>query len=145
LDAWPLRRLGSRDARRRAVFEKLPLLALSAAASLVTLAVQERTGAMTQAVRIPAGLRLLNAFDAIRAHLVDAVWPTGLAVFYPHPLDALPIARALAWGAAIAALSALALRRRRSEPWLATGLFWFLGMLVPMLGLVQVGMQARAD
>ena len=145
LDFWPLRRLATREARRRAVLEKLPLAALSAAASLVTLLVQERSGAMQQAARIPFLLRAANAADAIGAYLVDAFWPAGLAVFYPHPLDALPTGRALAWAAAIALLCGLTVRRRRRAPWLATGLFWFLGMLVPMLGLVQVGMQARAD
>ncbi len=145
LDAWPLGRL--RDARRRtrAVVEKLPLFALSAAAGVVTLVVQGESGAMRQAARIPLATRVLNAMDATGAYLTDAVLPSGLAVFYPHPLDALPVGRALAWGAALAGLTALVLWRRRSAPWLAVGWLWFLVTLAPTLGIVQVGVQARAD
>ena len=145
LDAWPLRRLGTRAQRRLALVEMLPLFALSAGASAVTLAVQAESGAMRQAVRLSLATRGWNALDACGAYLRDAFWPTGLAVFYPHPLDALPVSRALASGTVLLVLTALALARRRREPWLATGWLWFLGMLVPTLGLVQVGMQARAD
>ncbi len=145
LDAWPLGRLADPARRRRALLEKVPLLALSAAASALTLLVQGGAGAMRQAARIPLVTRVLNAMDACGAYLADAFWPSGLAVFYPHPLDALPVGRALACGALLAAISILALRRRRSQPWLAVGWFWFLATLAPTLGLVQVGVQARAD
>ena len=145
LDAWPLGRLENPARRRRALVEKLPLLVLSAAAGVVTLLVQGDAGAMRQAARIPLATRVLNAMDATGAYLVDAVWPSGLAVFYPHPLDALPQGRALAWGALLAGVTALALWQRRSRPWLAVGWLWFLVTLAPTLGLVQVGVQARAD
>jgi tetratricopeptide (TPR) repeat protein len=137
--------------RRRAtglrvlLVEKVPLLALSAAAAVVTLLVQGEAGAMRQAARIPLGARVLNAMDATGAYLTDAFWPSGLAVFYPHPLDALPLGRALAWGAALAGITALVLWRRRHSPWLAVGWLWFLVALAPTLGIVQVGVQARAD
>ncbi len=152
LDAWPLGRLQrGAELRGRAhrwpvlLREKLPLFALSAAAGVVTLLVQGDSGAMRQAVRIPLATRVLNAMDATGAYLGDAFWPSGLAVFYPHPLDALPEGRALAWGAALAGLTALVLWRRRHSPWLAVGWLWFLVALAPTLGLVQVGVQARAD
>jgi Flp pilus assembly protein TadD len=142
LDVWPL----GRTARWRVLLlEKLPLLALSAAAGVVTLLVQGDAGAMRQAARIPLETRVLNAMDATGAYLEDAFWPSGLAVFYPHPLDALPVGRALAWGAALVAVTALVLWRRRSSPWLPVGWLWFLVTLAPTLGLVQVGVQARAD
>jgi Flp pilus assembly protein TadD len=167
LDVWPLGRLqrgravaaprgpargtlaGAEPGRaarwRTLLLEKLPLLALSAAAGVVTLLVQGDAGAMRQAARIPLATRVLNAMDATGAYLEDAFWPSGLAVFYPHPLDALPVGRALAWGATLAAVTALVLWRRRSTPWLAVGWLWFLVALAPTLGLVQVGVQARAD
>jgi tetratricopeptide (TPR) repeat protein len=145
LDAWPLGRLAAPAARRRALLEKVPLLALAAAASAATLLVQRDAGAMRQGAQIPLATRVLNAFDACGAYLADAFWPSGLAVFYPHPMGALPVGRALASCAALAALSAWALARWRRAPWLAVGWLWFLGTLVPVLGLVQVGAQARAD
>jgi tetratricopeptide (TPR) repeat protein len=145
LDAWPLRRLAGHAARRRALVEKIPLFALSALAGAVTLLVQGEAGAMRQGARIPLATRALNAADATGAYLLDAFWPSGLAVFYPHPLDALSVGRALAWGGALAALTLLALRRFRTSPWLAVGWLWFLLTLAPTLGLVQVGAQARAD
>jgi len=145
LDLWPLGRLATPVARRRALLEKAPLLALAAAASALTLLVQRDAGAMRQGSRIALATRVLNAFDACGAYLADAFWPSGLAVFYPHPMGALPVERALGWGAALAALSAWAFARRGAAPWLAVGWLWFLGTLVPVLGLVQVGAQARAD
>jgi Flp pilus assembly protein TadD len=145
LDAWPLGRLADPARRRRALVEKVPLLALSAAAGAVTLLVQGEAGAMRQAARIPLATRGLNAIDACGAYLADAFWPSGLAAFYPHPLDALPAGRALAAGALLAALTGLGFRLRRSRPWLAVGWLWFLVTLAPTLGLVQVGAQARAD
>jgi len=154
LDAWPLGRLGdvgvasarSRAARVRGLLlEKLPLLALSLAAGVVTLLVQRDAGAMRQAARIPLATRVLNAMDATGAYLTDAFWPSGLAVFYPHPMGALPVGRALAWGAALAAITGLFLWRRQRSPWLAVGWGWFLVALAPTLGIVQVGVQARAD
>jgi Flp pilus assembly protein TadD len=145
LDWWPLGRLAGRTARRRALLEKIPFFALSAAAGAVALLVQSESGAMRQAARIPLAARVLNAADACGAYLVDAVFPRGLAAFYPHPLDALPVGQALAWSAALAAATALFLWRWRTRPWLAVGWLWFLLTLLPTLGLVQVGAQARAD
>jgi tetratricopeptide (TPR) repeat protein len=145
IDAWPLGRLADPAQRRRALAEKLPLLALSAAAGVWTLVAQREAGAMLQAARIPLATRVLNALDACVAYLADAFWPSGLAVFYPHPLEALPVGRALAGGALLAAISALAFRLRRRRPWLGMGWLWFLVTLAPTLGLVQVGVQARAD
>jgi tetratricopeptide (TPR) repeat protein len=147
LDAWPLGRI-----RRGAPFpwavvrEKLPLLALSLASALVTLHAQRAGGALKTA---PLAARLVNAVIAYAATLADAAWPTGLACFYPHPgLVAPERSRLLSFSAALAlcaALTVLAWRTRRSRPWIALGWGWFLVALLPMIGLVQVGSQARAD
>ena len=143
LDAWPFERL------RRAtlwplVLEKLPLFALSLASSVVTFIVQRGGGAMGTLEGIPLGLRAGNAVVSAGRYLIDTIWPTGLAVLYPlpHSLVAWQVAAACC---AIVAISALAARFARQAPYLLVGWLWYLGTLVPVLGLVSVGVQARAD
>jgi tetratricopeptide (TPR) repeat protein len=153
LDLWPLgrlRRVPAADARarrelRRAIVEKLPLLALAAAASALTFVVQRRRGAMTELDEYPLVYRLMNAAEAALAYVGDAFWPTRLAVFYPHPGLAISPWRAAGCALVLIALSAAALRLRRTRPYLAVGWLWYLGTLVPVSGIVQVGLQARAD
>ena len=148
LDAWPLRRLGDDAAPLRnwhaRVREKLPLFALAAAASVTTFLVQRAYGAMQTAENIPLLQRLLNAPVAIVTYLRKSLWPNDLAPYYPFELRAsawVPLACLLA----LVATTILVLRCRASRPWLASGWLWFLGMLVPVLGIVQVGGQALAD
>jgi tetratricopeptide (TPR) repeat protein len=153
LDAWPLGRLGRTDERgrldpaalRRAVIEKWPLFLLVAAMSAVVFVAQRSAGAVTDLSHLPLSARLGNAVVAYATYVEKAFWPTGLAVFYPHPGAALPGWQVAASAAALLVLSLLALRAWRRAPALAVGWLWFLGMLVPMLGVVQVGSQARAD
>ncbi len=140
LDYWPLRRLG-----RRAWLEKIPMLALSAAASIATLRAQRAMGATVFGEAIPLGQRLANAIDTYVLYVGQSLWPSGLTVFYPHPKGSLPPLRVAAAACALAAVSAAALRLRRSRPYLLVGWLWYLGTLVPVIGLVQVGGQARAD
>jgi len=153
LDVWPFRRLGlggggvpfEPRAWRRAVLEKLPLFAATAAVSVVTFRVQRDLGAMQHGDALPLGQRVLNALASLCAYLADAVWPAGLAVFYPHPQDALPLGPAVAGAGLLLGGTALALALRGRRPVVLVGWLWFVGMLVPVIGLVQVGMQARAD
>jgi hypothetical protein len=153
LDAWPLGRLrglaggdaAARGAARRALVEKLPLLALVAAAAVATFAVQRSLGAMTEGDELPVLFRLANAAESTVAYLGDAFWPTGLAVFYPHRGLVVSPLRAGAAVLLLVALTLLAWRRRRERPWLAVGWLWYLGTLVPVSGIVQVGLQSRAD
>ena len=147
LDAWPLGRLraGAGAEARRALVEKIPLLVLSAADSAVTFAVQRSGGAMTELDAYPLVWRLGNAAQSAVAYVADAFWPRDLAVFYPHPAAALAPGRAIACAAALAAVTLVAIRLRRRRPYLAVGWLWFLGTLVPVSGIVQVGLQARAD
>ena len=150
LDYWPLRRLGTHPWREpgvlaRALGEKLPLFALAAAASVVTFLVQRSLGAMDHGDTLPLAVRIPNALIAYTAYLRDAFWPTGLAVFYPHAQQGIPLLAALAAGALLLAVTLLAWRLAPARPWWLVGWLWFLGTLVPMIGLVQVGMQARAD
>jgi protein O-mannosyl-transferase len=149
LDAWPLRRI---DAVRPTVrdlvplvVEKLPLLALSATASVVTFLVQSGRGATRPMDRYPFPERLENAAASVWVYLADNVWPASLSVFYPHPEGPVSLPRLAGLLASLAAVTALAWVARRRAPWVTVGWLWFLGTLVPVLGLIQVGNQARAD
>lgn len=144
LDYWPLAR---RETAGRLVVEKLPLFALSALSSGLTWFVQSRAGAVASGA-FPFSERALNTPIGIVAYLQQALWPAGLAVFYPHPGSlhqvVSRVSAALALGAvSLLLLAAFATRRRR--PYVCIGLLWYLGTLVPVIGLVQVGLQARAD
>jgi tetratricopeptide (TPR) repeat protein len=127
----------------RIILEKLPLLVLSAADSAITMFAQRSYGAMR--LVLPLSVRLENAVYAYAMYVGKAFWPARLAVFYPHPGATLT-----AWQLAPAALflvvvSALVWWQRARRPYLVTGWLWFLGTLVPVIGLVQVGEQAMAD
>lgn len=144
LDYWPLGRLAE-PGLRRAVLEKLPLFALAAAASAATLFAQSAGGAVQDLDRIPFWMRLEAASDAYLVYLWKFFWPSDLAVFYPHPRGTVPGLR-VAWGIALFfSASAAAWHFRRGHPYLLVGWLWFVGMLVPVIGLVQVGQAAFAD
>lgn len=150
LDTWPLGRLRRADrwqkeAVRGAVREKLPLFALVIAFSLITLFTQSSSGVVADLSRLPLHERLANALVALCDYLRGAVWPRHLAVFYPHPGASLSGARIAIAALLVGGVAAIAVLARRRAPALPMGLLWFAGMLVPMLGLVQVGDQARAD
>ncbi len=149
LDLWPLRRVGpaSRSGARARdlLLEKWPFLALSAAVSAVTFLVQRGVGAVRPLAAVPLAERLSNGALAIWAYVGRWLWPSGLAVFYPlppRPPGLVPVAAAIA-GVVLA--SALAWRWRARAPHLLVGWLWYLGTLVPVIGLVQVGHQAMAD
>jgi protein O-mannosyl-transferase len=141
LDWWPLRRPLAEA--RAAVIEKLPLFALSAFTSAMTMAAQ--TGGMNTHITLSLPYRALSAGRAYADYLADALWPSGLAVFYPYHEGELTDAATIAACAAVALLCVLALAIGHSRRHLFVGWYWFVGMLVPMLGLVQMGAQARAD
>lgn len=142
LDVWPLKRQA--EGARRLVLEKVPLLALSLASSVATIVAQRRGGAVARLVEFPLGRRLANAATATVAYLVDAVWPAGLSVHYPYP-DHVPVAATLICAAIIAGVSIAAVRAARTRPCLTVGWLWYVVTLLPVIGFVQVGTQARAD
>ncbi len=147
LDLWPL---GRPAGGVRAVVEKLPLFALVAASAVVTLAVQDESGAVTWFRSLPFDERLANAFVAVFDYVGAALVPLHLSCFYPHPAlgaDGISLGDpgVLLAVAFVLAASVVAVLTVRRAPWVFVGWFWFLGMLVPVLGLFQVGMQARAD
>src|SRR3989440_7875239 len=148
LDYWPLGRF---DAHRsntgrqvlQLVMEKIPLIALSAVSSLITFLAQR--GAIGWTEQLPMSERITNAFVAYVVYIRQMVWPTELAVFYPHPENRLPI-----WEVSLAliilvGIMAAAFVLRKRAPYLVTGWLWYLGMLVPVIGLLQVGWQGHAD
>jgi Tfp pilus assembly protein PilF len=144
VDFWPLARHEAASPRRLFV-EKLPLLALSLASSVITIYAQKRAGAMARLVEYPLGVRIGNAAVSTIAYLGKAIWPSRLSVFYPHPGAQLSMLAVLASGALIVAISILAIRTRRSHPYVTFGWFWYLVTLAPVFGLVQVGTQGMAD
>jgi len=155
LDFWPLRRFELStpnpqpstlnfhlSSLQSLVLEKLPFFALAALSAAVTLMVQH--GAMTNTELLPLGARVANALLAVTQYLQQTVWPANLAVFYPLPTS-LPPGQLVAAGALLGGITALAVRWARRHPPVLVGWLWFLGTLVPVIGLVQVGAQARAD
>ena len=141
LDAWPLRRM-TRENFSRMVAEKTPFFALAVGSSAVTYLVQQAGGSVS--VELGLGARLANAAVAAACYLGKFLWPVDLAVLYPHP-GYWPAATVAMCGAVVAGLTIVALWQRGTRPWLAVGWLWFLGTLVPVSGLVQVGLQSMAD
>jgi tetratricopeptide (TPR) repeat protein len=140
LDVWPLRRA---ETAGKLVLEKLPLLALSAASCMATLLAQGRVIQSAEVFSLPA--RLVTALLACKEYLWQMICPVGLAPFYPFPHHGLPVREAALDGTLLAVISAVVLWQRRERPWLWVGWFWYLVMLLPVVGIVQVGEQAHAD
>jgi len=139
LDYWPLQR---KEAAGKLVLEKLPLFALSAAACVATLLAQHEGIQSAELFSLP--LRFGNAVVTCLVYVGQMFYPVGLAVFYPYPHRLLSWEVALA-GALLAGFSAVALWQRRKQPWLLVGWLWYLTMLLPVVGIIQVGRQAHAD
>ncbi|MBI4559256.1 MAG: tetratricopeptide repeat protein [Candidatus Hydrogenedentes bacterium] len=157
LDFWPLQRTtvrnseGTAESRQvrlpisRLVVEKLPLLALTVVACVVTYGVQYRAGAVATSERLPVAQRAVNAAVSYVVYIQKTLWPVGLSAFYPHPRDTLPYWQVAAAGVVLGLITWAVVRRRAKEPYLAVGWFWYVGTLVPVIGIVQVGNQAMAD
>ena len=143
LDYWPLQRASDFRAWRRMIIEKIPLFALSAAASVATMFAQTVT--MASLEQLPLLPRLKNAAVSFIVYLRQMFWPTDLAVFYPHPHDQLNIWIVLMAAALIIAITLVAIVVRQKHPAVFVGWFWYLLLLAPVIGIVQAGLQARAD
>ncbi len=139
VDVWPLRR----PLAVALIREKIPFFALSVASGVVTYLVQAGSGAV-EALRVPFGMRVENALLSYFVYIVKVFWPADLAVFYPYPPE-IPLWQAAGAGLTLIAISVWTLRVLKSKPYFAVGWFWYLGTLVPVIGLIQVGAQARAD
>jgi protein O-mannosyl-transferase len=137
LDFWPLRRAVS-------LREKIPFFALSAISAAITVLVQKGSGAVESLATVPPAMRVENALVSYVVYMAKTVWPSHLAVFYPYPAD-IPLWQPVLAGLGILVVSGMAWIGFRKQPWLAAGWLWFLITLLPVIGLVQVGSQARAD
>jgi len=159
LDYWPLRRFeqpslikgktkaSENDKQRRKIrrlyLEKIPLFVLSAAACILTFVLQKRTaGAIPP---LPFLWRIQNAFVSYVIYVWKTLWPARLAVFYPHPNDTLAFWEVIFAILLLLAITAAVIVFRKQRPYLLTGWFWYLIMLIPVIGIIQVGEQGHAD
>ena len=141
MDVWPLRR----PLRASLLVEKLPLFFLALTSSVVTVIAQRQGGAVVRLDLVPFSVRVANAIVAYARYLSKLVWPTDLAAMYPMS-RAFPDALTFAIAASVLiAITAFAVRTFRRHPYVLVGWLWFLGTLVPVIGIVQVGIQAMAD
>jgi len=152
LDYWPLGRFhqtqpgeSPSDKFLALITEKLPLFALSLAAAVVTLLVQHAQGATERANLLPVEARIANALVSYVAYIVKLVWLTDYALIYPHPETSLPLWQVLGSTLIIATVTAIVLWQASRRPHFIVGWLWYLGTLVPVIGIIQVGMQAMAD
>jgi tetratricopeptide (TPR) repeat protein len=148
IDVWPLGRARPDGGTtwRGLVFEKVPLVGLAIAASITTVLLQRQAGAMGDGASdaFPIGLRIGNAIVSYAAYLGQTVWPAGLAPFYPYPRS-IPTVSVVVSLLVLIGLSFAAVRAARQRPYVLVGWLWYVGMLVPVIGLIQVGQQSRAD
>jgi hypothetical protein len=158
LDYWPLRRLAGiryavldlppdRAGRtlRFLILEKVPLFLLVAGGCFMTWYAQRSGGEIRSFDEFPLGARIANAVVSYVRYLSMTVWPSGLAPFYPYPSEALPLWQVVGSAALLLGITLLAIALARRLPYLVVGWFWYLGTLIPVIGLIQVGEQALGD
>jgi tetratricopeptide (TPR) repeat protein len=151
LDYWPLQRFQIKNQKskiKNLFSEKLPFLALALSSCIITYMVQEQSHSV--AGNAPLDTRVANAISSYCGYLGKAVWPANLCIYYPFPSAPAPSIdlgswRVIAAGLVLAAISGWAVLRWKQKPWFVTGWFWYLGTLVPVIGIVRVGGQAMAD
>ena len=161
LDYWPLRRLKlgqERDSNEisektttkrseifRLVLEKIPLFLLTVGLSIVTVYYQNIAGALKSLDLFPLQVRLANAIVSYLEYLGKMIWPSGLAVFYPHPESSLATWKWVLCFLVLVAITTISIRFIKKAPYFIVGWLWYLGTLVPVIGIIQVGSQAMAD
>lgn len=154
LDFWPLHRTSANATQHptpnahhlpRLLLEKLPLLALAAASCAATIWAQKGANAVASLELRPLGVRVANAFVAYIGYLTKTIWPSDLGAFYPHPGNTLPAWQVIGSVLLFIVITVLALRARRSRPYITVGWLWYVVTLLPVIGLMQVGWQSMAD
>jgi protein O-mannosyl-transferase len=156
LDYWPLSRVDGQPARRslgggglsvlrHLVVEKLPLFVLVAASVIITFLAQSYGGAVRTFTDLPIVLRLSNALVSYGKYLLLMFWPSDLAVYYPFPPTGIPAWQIIGAALLLIGITAFCLSQQKILPYLIVGWLWFLGTLLPVIGLVQVGGQTMAD
>jgi tetratricopeptide (TPR) repeat protein len=139
LDYWPLDRIRN---LKKVVIEKIPFFLLSAVSSIITYAVQQKGGAVAVA---PLNERLANAVYSYLAYIGKMFWPSNLAVLYPQPAGGIPSAKVVLYAFILVLITAIIIYFCKRHKYLLVGWLWFLGTLVPVIGIVQVGSQSLAD
>jgi Tfp pilus assembly protein PilF len=154
LDFWPLDRLRRSPGRPvgRLLAEKIPFFVGAAVGAVLSIAAQRNVGALWVLSEAPAAfreplvlMRASNTTLSAVAYLGKALWPSGLAVFYPYPAHRMPAWSVVLAALALGGLTAVAVLLRRRAPWCAAGWAWYLLAIAPVIGLIQVGSQGRAD
>ena len=154
LDYWPLNRYDNLHNKQgishitffwKLVREKSPLLIMTIISCLITYNAQHAGGALSTLDSISIGIRIANALVAYIAYILKMLWPQGLCVLYPHPINHLPVWQVIASGLVFACITYLAIRSIRRLPYITIGWLWYVITLIPVIGLVQVGEQAIAD
>ena len=151
LDYWPLRRWQSAKSKaetgklRKLILEKIPFFILVAASAVITLIAQSRGGALRTLAHEPVALRLSNALVSYAKYLLLTFWPNHLAVYYPLAPRGIPSWQIVGAAFLLIGITAFCFIQRKIRPYLIVGWLWFLGTLVPVIGLVQVGGQTMAD
>ena len=145
LDYWPLDRLNPKRPKAGLLIEKIPLFAMVLASCVVTFIAQREGGAMPTTEVRDFPVRLANAFISYLQYIIKMIWPARLAMFYPYPGRSVSILYAIISAVFLLAITIFILRFAKGRRYLVTGWFWYLGTLVPVIGLIQVGDQAMAD
>jgi len=142
LDYWPLRRLKSES--KKIFYEKIPWFLLTVFSSIVTIVAQDKNAAVKSLTDFPIADRLANAAISYGVYLKQSFWPSGLTVFYPYPYH-LSLFSVIAADLALAGISFIVIKFRHERPYLLWGWLFYLGVLFPVIGIIQVGGQAHAD
>ena len=150
LDFWPLERLkyyssGQPSKLFSLIWEKVPLFIPVTISSVLTILAQKDVGALYTFEALPITTRIANAFISYAGYIIKTVWPQNLAVFYPHQFGELSLWYVFLAALAIATISFFSIRWFRKYPYITVGWFWYVGTLVPVIGLIQVGAQSMAD
>ena len=143
LDYWPFKRFTGARSFWRLAIEKIPLLGLSLASSIVALALQVHSP--TSPDQLPFAWRIQNAVVSCVTYIWQIFWPVDLAIFYPHPDDRLAVWQVALATAFLIAVTWIAFALRKNRPYLLMGWLWYLIMLLPVIGIVEVGLQGHAD
>jgi Flp pilus assembly protein TadD len=159
LDFWPLGRFRASHARQqrkstglnhqspplvRLILEKAPFIALAGISCFLTFVAHQRLGAVAPPGSVPLQASIANALVCYAGYIGKMIWPHNMAVFYPHPVG-VPVWQAAGAGLLLVCVSLVAVRAAQKRPYLIVGWLWYLGTLVPVIGLVQAGSQAMAD
>lgn len=153
LDFWPLGRYEPKARVGRSwglqaiwlTVEKLPMFVLAAVMSIITIVAQHGSKAMTSVEAMPLGMRVSNAAYSYANYLLNAIWPLNLAAYYPHPLGTLSALQVVGAAVFLILVTLCAILFAWKYPYLPVGWFWYLGTLVPVIGIIQVGTQGWAD